>query len=330
MSNRSNKSSKEKQKPVTPKQTRTQIKQRQLRILLLSILGLAALIIAGAVLYQNTLAPYTKIVINVDNSVLRMDYFLRRARMLGDDIDATVQRLEYEQIVKIEAKKNGITITDADVSEYILSSAASENVTASSLADKSFVDWYNEKLKSNDLTSAQYRDLVRINLAAEQIQTLILQNIPDTALQVHLHAIVLNSSATANAVKARLNDGEDFSSVAKEVSVDTQTAASGGDLGWIPEGILYAYDDVIFALDVGKASDVVTSANGSQYYIFMVSEKDAERSLDDGMKQQMVPYYFQSWLDQNLQEYKQGNKITDNLDAKTRAWVEWQLSKINY
>jgi parvulin-like peptidyl-prolyl isomerase len=108
--------------------------------------------------------------------------------------------------------------------------------------------------------------------------------------------------------------------------VDTQTNASGGDLGWVPEGILYTYDDVIFKLDIGQVSETVTSTNGSQYLLFMVSEKDPERAIDESVKQQIAYNSFYSWLTQKTQEYT----ITINLDEKTLAWVEWQLAKINY
>jgi foldase protein PrsA len=326
MSNNRSKISKDRGKPAETGPSRAQIKQRQLRILLLSLLGLVVLIIAGTVLYQTYLAPYRRVVIAVDNSVVRMDYFLKRARMSSNDITSTVQQLTFEQIVKLEADNIGVTVSNIDIDKTLLSAAATENVTADSLSDSAFKEWYREELKTTDLSSAEYREMTRTLLTGNQIQTLIGQNIPDKVEQVHLHVIVLNSSADADKVRARLNNGENFATVAKQVSVDTQTNASGGDLGWVPEGILYTYDDVIFKLDIGQVSETVTSTNGSQYLLFMVSEKDPERAIDESVKQQIAYNSFYSWLTQKTQEYT----ITINLDEKTLAWVEWQLAKINY
>ena len=317
---------KEKGKNTEVKLSRTQIKQRQLRIFLLSFLCLAVLIVGGTVLYQFYLAPYRKVVLNVENSVVRMDYFLKRARMNSNDITSTVQQLTLEQVVKLEAKEMGVTISDLDIDKTLLSAAASENVTANSLSDKAFREWYSEELKTTDLSSTEYREMTRTLLTGNEIQAAIAQSIPDKLEQVHLHIIVLASSADAEKARARLNSGEDFATVAKQVSIDTQTKQYGGDLGWVPQGIYYAYDDVIFKLAIGQVSEPLASTSGSQYLLFMVSEKDPERIVDISVKQQLAYYSFQSWLYQLMEKYT----IDVNLDEETLAWVEWQLAKIKH
>jgi len=255
-----------------------------------------------------------------------MDYFLKRARMNSNDITSTVQQLTLEQVVKLEAKEMGVTISDLDIDKTLLSAAASENVTAISLSDKAFREWYSEELKTTDLSSTEYREMTRTLLTGNEIQAAIAQSIPDKLEQVHLHIIVLASSADAKKAMARLNSGEDFATVAKQVSIDTQTKQYGGDLGWVPQGIYYAYDDVIFKLAIGQVSEPLASTSGSQYLLFMVSEKDPERSVDISVKQQLSYYSFQSWLYQLMEKYT----IDVNLDEETLAWVEWQLAKANH
>ena len=69
--------------------------------------------------------------------------------------------------------------------------------------------------------------------------------------------------ARAQAVTARIRGGEDFAAVAAEASVDSSTAGSGGDLGWVDaetfEGEL---GDAIFSLAQGEVSDPVRSDFG--------------------------------------------------------------------
>ena len=66
----------------------------------------------------------------------------------------------------------------------------------------------------------------------------------------------------ADAVLARLNGGEDFAKVAKELS-DDASATVGGDLGPIAPGQLVPdFEDAAFALDVGQRSAVVESPYG--------------------------------------------------------------------
>lgn len=66
----------------------------------------------------------------------------------------------------------------------------------------------------------------------------------------------------ADAVVARLEAGEDFAKVARELS-DDASASLGGDLGPVAPGQLVpAFEDAAFALDVGGRSGVVESPYG--------------------------------------------------------------------
>jgi parvulin-like peptidyl-prolyl isomerase len=312
--------------PVSPKLTRTQIKQRQLRILLLAIVVVAVLAIAGAILYQTYMAPYQRVVLKVDDRVVKMEYFLKRCQLANDDIEATITQLEYEEIVKIQAKELGFSIADIQVEQALRSDAAnSDNISESELTDEAFNKWYREQLKSTGLTNAQYRDTTRTSLMAVGIRNAIVSNIPDTLEQVHLHAIVVSSAAEAAQVKARLDGGEDFATVAQQVSIDSSSAPYGGDLGWAPKGLL-SFDDTIFSLNIGQISNPIAAdptSSTSAYLIFMVSEKDTARAVDENMKQSLAASSFSTWLTQQVSEHT----ITVNLDSTTQSWVEWQLAK---
>ena len=81
--------------------------------------------------------------------------------------------------------------------------------------------------------------------------------------------------------KARVEGGESFSDVAKEVS-DDGSASSGGDLGAFGRGqMVKPFEDAAFALEVDEISDVVESQFG--YHVIMVYEKTAagEKSLEE-------------------------------------------------
>ncbi len=322
----------EQEEPVADYQpSRTEIKKRQLRIMMLSLAGVVILAVGGVILYQTYLAPFRKAVITVDNSVVRMGYFLNRVRMTGNDPSAVVEQLTYEQIVKLEAPKLGIVIPDSAIDSALqdaAASAASNNSTQYDVTTAAgFKAWYDEQLKNTGLSKAQNRDLIRTSLMAAQIQRALAQQVPDNGEQVHLQVIVLGSEADANKAKARLDKGEDFAAVAKEVSLDTQTRASGGDLGWLPKGVI-PYDDVVFQLALGQVSaPAAVNANdpaNSQYILFRVSEKEPERAIDEATKQQIAYNSFYYWLNEQMANHK----IEYGLDADTQAWVNWQLAKV--
>lgn len=69
--------------------------------------------------------------------------------------------------------------------------------------------------------------------------------------------------ARLDKVKERLAAGESFASLAKEVSDDTSTSDSGGDLGVISRGFFgEAFENAVYSLDQGQVSDIVETDNG--------------------------------------------------------------------
>ncbi|HLD78224.1 MAG TPA: peptidylprolyl isomerase, partial [archaeon] len=79
---------------------------------------------------------------------------------------------------------------------------------------------------------------------------------------------------TAEAVKKRLDAGEEFALVAKEDSEDPESAARGGDLGYVLRGVAPPeLEKAAFALGVGDTSGPIYTESG--YNIIRVTEKRA-------------------------------------------------------
>jgi peptidyl-prolyl cis-trans isomerase C len=79
---------------------------------------------------------------------------------------------------------------------------------------------------------------------------------------------------TAEGVKKRLDAGEDFAKVAKEDSEDPESAARGGDLGYVLKGVAPPeLEKAAFTLGVGDTSGPVYTESG--YNIIRVTEKRA-------------------------------------------------------
>jgi peptidyl-prolyl cis-trans isomerase C len=79
-------------------------------------------------------------------------------------------------------------------------------------------------------------------------------------------------------VMKRAAAGEDFAALAREVSEDTNSKDSGGDLGYISRGqVTQSFEDAAFALNKGETSDVVKTDAG--YHIVKVTDKTAARTI---------------------------------------------------
>ena len=67
----------------------------------------------------------------------------------------------------------------------------------------------------------------------------------------------------AAAIKARIDAGEDFAALAKELSADAGTSSNGGDLGYIEhDSFDPAFEDALFALQENQVSEPVRSRFG--------------------------------------------------------------------
>jgi len=67
----------------------------------------------------------------------------------------------------------------------------------------------------------------------------------------------------AEDTRKKIEEGEDFSQLAKKLSQDTASAAKGGDLGYFTRGqMVKGFDDVAFSLKPGEVSPVVRTPLG--------------------------------------------------------------------
>jgi peptidyl-prolyl cis-trans isomerase SurA len=84
-------------------------------------------------------------------------------------------------------------------------------------------------------------------------------------------AEVEKARTRAEKALARIRSGEDFATVAKELS-QAPSAAEGGDLGWLKRGTVQPeIEKVAMALQPGQVSDVVKTRNGWQ--VLQVQER---------------------------------------------------------
>lgn len=108
---------------------------------------------------------------------------------------------------------------------------------------------------------------------------------------------------TAQGVKKRLDDGEDFAKVAKEESEDPESAARGGDIGYVLHGVAPAeLDKAAFSMGVGQTSDPILTEVG--YNIIRVTEKRAaEAPQFDRFKDDLGSFLGNLTFRKNLDAY---------------------------
>mmetsp|Transcript_289 Transcript_289/g.369 ORF Transcript_289/g.369 Transcript_289/m.369 type:complete len:108 (+) Transcript_289:1061-1384(+) len=78
---------------------------------------------------------------------------------------------------------------------------------------------------------------------------------------VHVRHILCEKQSKLLQAQERINNGEDFANVAREMSEDK--ARSGGDLGWIVRGkMVKEFEDIAFSLPIGGISRPFKTCHG--------------------------------------------------------------------
>lgn len=149
--------------------------------------------------------------------------------------------------------------------------------------------------KNAGFSEAAFRRLFESSLYRKKLQEALAQEVPATAEQVHARHILVETEEEAKKVLERLNAGEDFAALAKELSIDESNKEEGGDLGWFPRGQMVSeFEEAAFALQPGQTSDIVQTSYG--YHIIQLLERDANRALDEDMLAQKKASALEDWL----------------------------------
>jgi peptidyl-prolyl cis-trans isomerase SurA len=224
------------------------------------------------------------------------------------------------QIMLQRAEKLGLMASDSDVEAKLteLRSPYTKDEFDRQLAAR--------KMTIDDLKSQLRRDLSIQKLINKEITARIAITDADVANfynankasfnlaepQIHMAQIVVtagpdpnvrnlkNSKAQNDAdakakildILARLKRGEDFGMLAQNYSEDPNTAASGGDMGFVPESALDKANPelrkMVMSLQPGGVSPVIHTGEGYRILKVVSKEPAGQRELNDPRVQQSI------------------------------------------
>lgn len=192
-------------------------------------------------------------------------------------------------LIEQAAARMGISVTDEQVSTRV------QETVAAGGGDEKFQAW----LLESGISDKEFASQLRAEMITEAVIQNVTGSVAATAEQVHARHILLGSEDKAQEASRRVQAGEDFAKVAREVSLDGITRDDGGDLGWFPKGMLSVpkeVEDAAFALQPGGVSGVVRSPYG--YHIIQVLDRQTGRALQSDVYQAMKQKAFDDWLQQ--------------------------------
>lgn len=321
-------------------------RERNMTVIIWIIFSLAIVLALGLVgywSYDNYFGVWHKSVAKIqyadgNETTLSMDYFVKMLRLYTissqqTEFDTTtfpyqvLQELEDGELVNYEVPKLGIQVTPEEVTEeingYLIDFAnlggneTQGNITPPQAElDKLYQDW----LVTIRLSASEYSRAVYITMLRSKLDDYFAAQVPAETEQVHVHAIMLNTEEEANNTLERLNNGEDFAALASELSQEEESKLYGGDLGWVPRGILDSnIDEVAFNLAIGNVSQPIVTSKG--YFVIKVSDKAESMEIPDEYKEMLTTGAASKWL----KERRDASLIEEYLDQDR---VNWALERI--
>ena len=214
-----------------------------------------------------------------------------------------LNQLIDEKLIVAEAKRQGITVGEAEVSRQVEQAIADakermggeqsfrqqlvrENTNEEKLREK-YRSELQRQIIAQRLVQKQLPKKTLTAIEAEAYFTANKDRFPRMPSEIRLQVIQIPASADSAteaaaraqvmAVRKRILAGEKFAKVAAEVSDDPGTARSGGDLGFFARGMMEpAVEEAAFKLNPGELSQPVRSAFG--WHIVEALERDTAKT----------------------------------------------------
>lgn len=206
-----------------------------------------------------------------------------------------LKQMIVEKLILLEAKRLGLAVGAEEVDAAI--SVVKRDYSDEKTFKKIFTDEYlnfdvwKEKIKTKLLIEKVvfHSVISHINISKEEVEDFYNASEDDFKMdeQVRARQIVLKEEKDAVEARRRIKAGEDFATVAKEVSLSPD-ADDGGNLGFFSRGVMpIEFDKAIFPLKVGTLSEVVRSPYG--FHVFLVEEKKKARDLSvDDVRNEII------------------------------------------
>lgn len=248
--------------------------------------------------------------LNAQKGLLSLKVFpdsLNKQALLKEEI---LESMITEKIVFQRARELNLLVSDAELERKLIDIRKDygNNFFNLLLAQNvRYEDWREELRKEmlwNKLVAADVNSLIRVSDKEAEDYFNDHPGMCKTEMRVRAAQIVVRDARKADEVKTRLEQGEDFTVVAAQVSTGPE-AVRGGDLGLISRRTMpEPLDKTIFNLPAGKISPIIKSAYG--YHVFKVTEiqpartrsfSDCKEEVMAEIRAQRQDAAFTAWLE---------------------------------
>jgi parvulin-like peptidyl-prolyl isomerase len=272
--------------------------------------------------------------IQVEDTRYRLDYYSRRLAIYLDQVSAqnpeaaqptsalpaVSDLLIQEEIVRRFAAEMEVTATDDEIREEI---ASRLGIPAD---DESFDVVLQQELAGTELSETDHRRMIEAAVLTDKLEQKFLSEVPESAESVHYRQIVVSEQATADDIKRQIEAGGDFAALAAENSLDPATKDNGGDVGWVPRGVLGpSTEELLFVMAPGEIQ-IRTDLTPAGVAVIEMLDKDGDRPVEEAQTEPLAARLFADWVE----EKRQSLSIVNNMDVRgnyDQGKVEWVVER---
>lgn len=285
--------------------------------------ALVVLVIVGLTglgLYLAGRGPADAVALEVGGARFTTEYVMHRMRMLVAEgnqlppniaLGLTIQNIADEEIMRQRASTMGVATTSEELEQEI-----SQQVGIPLTDKTAYLIAYQQELRKTRLPEQQYNRMIEARVLERKLQAKFRQEAPPMVDQVQVRLILVRTPEEAQSVLRRLEDGEDFADLARELSQDFLSKGRGGQREWIARGLMGdAFDAAVFALEPGQRSGPISTDQGVS--IVEVQDKATNRELTEEQRNSLGDRAFTQWRNQGRTD----TSVVSRLDTEKLNWI---------
>ena len=227
-----------------------------------------------------------------------------------------VEKLIMEKLIEKETKDMKITVTDEEIQkkldDYAIQMGGQEKFDEFLVTNNISKEFFYENMRKEILVDKHKEYIINnINISEKDAKEFFEQN-KDNLVKVKASHILVSSEEEGNKILEKLKNGENFATLATLESLDSVSAAKGGDLGYFGKGeMISEFEDAAFSLKVGETSDLVKTEVG--YHIIYVEDR---KDTFDSLKDDIINKLKEQEYIKGVQDLRNKAKVKNYFDNK--------------
>lgn len=250
--------------------------------------------------------------------------------------EQVLERMVLDEIQLQMARDANLSVDDTELNRQLRTIAESNGMTLDQFADAVEADGMSlasvreEVRREMLMRQVQQRQIrQRVSISERDVERFLSQQPSQQGQsfieETHARHLLVELTPTRNENQARaraeqarqrLQQGEDFASVAREISDDRGSAMNGGELGWVRPGqTVPAFEEAMTSLSPNQLSEPVRSQFG--YHIIEVLERRRQDVTDESQREQVRQALYQRRANEELQTWQR--------EIREQAFVDIRL-----